>query len=213
VTWKIRHQGSPRSIEGLTADQVVEGLQDGLWETTDEVMGPNDERWQEIENRPQFEEVAADIEPPEPRHHEDESRLDMNPLIDVCLVLLIFFILTTSYAALQQVLEAPDLSSKNVKGPLVKSKEVVQKTTIKVTAAVENGKTVIRVEDQPVAPEDLQSALRRLSKSTDKTDVLFVPSGDVDWATIIAVQDAATGTKKIQHFYFLKPAGAAPSKK
>ena len=63
MTWKIRHQGSPRSIEGLTADQVVEGLQDGLWETTDEVMGPNDERWQEIENHPQFEEMAADIEP------------------------------------------------------------------------------------------------------------------------------------------------------
>ena len=135
MTWKIRHQGSPRSIEGLTAGQVVEGLQDGLWETTDEVMGPHDEQWREIENHPQFEEVAAEIEPPEPRHHEDETRLDMNPLIDVCLVLLIFFILTTSYAALQQVLEAPGLSSKKVTGPLVKTKEAVEKVTIKVSKA------------------------------------------------------------------------------
>jgi biopolymer transport protein ExbD len=208
VTWNIRHQGSPRSIDGLTAAQVVEGLQDGLWETTDEVMGPQDEEWREIENHAQFAEVAADIEPPEPRHHEDESRLDMNPLIDVCLVLLIFFILTTSYAALQQVLQAPDLSSRNIKGPLVKSKAEVELLTIKVTAVVENGKPVIRVEDQPVELEDLSSALRRFKSSTGKKQIVFDPSLDIDLATIIAVQDAATGAN-FQHLYFLKKSGAA----
>ena len=118
--------------------------------------------------------------------------------------------MTTSYAALQQVLQTPSLSSKNVKGPLVKTKEAVEKVTIKVTAAVENGKPVIRVEDQPVPLEDLQGALRRYAKSTQKTEVLFVPSGDIDWATIIAVEDAATGAK-IQHFHFLKP--SPPAKK
>jgi biopolymer transport protein ExbD len=210
VTWKIRHQGSPRSIEGLTPAQVVEGLQDGLWETTDEVMGPQDSTWREIENHPQFEEVAADIEPPEPRHHEDESRLDMNPLIDVCLVLLIFFILTTSYVALQQVLDAPGLSRKNLKGPLVKSKAEVELVTIKVTAAMENGKPVIRVEDEPVPLEDLGSALGRFSKSSGKKEIVFDVSGDIDWGTIIAVQDAAKAAK-IQHFHFLKK-GTAPKK-
>ena len=38
MSWKIRHEGSPKSMEGLTPAQVVEGLQDGLWEATDEVM-------------------------------------------------------------------------------------------------------------------------------------------------------------------------------
>src|SRR5260370_30512233 len=100
MNWKIRHEGSPKAVEDLTLPEVLEGLQDGLWEPTDEVMGPDDQAWIAIENHPQLEEVAADLElPPGPSHH-DETHLDMTPLIDVCLVLLIFFILTTSYAML-----------------------------------------------------------------------------------------------------------------
>src|SRR5437660_12515879 len=148
MTWKIRHEGSPRSVEGLSAAQVVEGLQDGQWETTDEVMGPQDRNWVAIESHPVFADVAAEIEPPPPRTHEDETRLDMNPLIDVCLVLLIFFILTTSYAALQNVLPTPGVSKKDVKGKLEKTKQQIAELTIKVTARLENNKPVIRVEDE-----------------------------------------------------------------
>src|SRR6516162_1892381 len=105
MSWKVRHEGSPQSIEGLTLTQVVEGLQDGQWVPTDEVMGPTDHDWQSIDNHPALEEAAAEVMPP-PQVHEDETRLDMNPLIDVCLVLLIFFILTMSYGALEKILEA-----------------------------------------------------------------------------------------------------------
>src|ERR1700694_5274302 len=118
MSWKIRHQGSPRSIEGLGLTHVVEGLQDGLWETTDEVMGPQDKQWVAIESHPQLAEVVADIEPPPPRVEDDETRLDMNPLIDVALVLLIFFILTTSYAAVQKILNMPVITQETVKGPV-----------------------------------------------------------------------------------------------
>src|SRR5205823_5338981 len=109
MSWKIRHEGSPRSIDVASLQQVVEGLQDGLWEPTDEVMSPQDKDWVAIENHPQLAEVAMDLEPPAASAHEDETRLDMNPLIDVALVLLIFFILTTSYAALQRMLEMPKM--------------------------------------------------------------------------------------------------------
>src|SRR5262245_25384759 len=107
MTWKIRHEGSPRSIEGLTATQVVEGLQDGLWEPTDEVMGPEEKQWTAIESHAQFAELAADLEPPPPPAHPDETRLDMNPLIDVALVLLIFFMLVTTYETVRKVLDMP----------------------------------------------------------------------------------------------------------
>ena len=60
MTWKIRHEGSPRSVEGLSAAQVVEGLQDGQWETTDEVMGPQDRNWVAIESHP-VERVGATL--------------------------------------------------------------------------------------------------------------------------------------------------------
>ena len=49
----------------------------------------------------------ADYEPPPPKHPEDETRLDMNPLIDVALVLLIFFMLTTTYEELRKEFNPP----------------------------------------------------------------------------------------------------------
>ena len=90
MSWKVRHEGSPRAVEDLTPGQIAQGLIDGHWEPTDEVMGPQDTEWVPLENHPNFATVALEVEPPPPREHEDESRLDMNALIDVCLVLLVF---------------------------------------------------------------------------------------------------------------------------
>lgn len=64
MPWKLRHEGSPRELGELTLAQIVEGLRDGLWEPTDEVMGPTDSAWQAIENHPALAEVAEDIEAP-----------------------------------------------------------------------------------------------------------------------------------------------------
>src|SRR4051812_31415454 len=98
MAWQVRHEGSPRVVRDLTAQQIVDGLRDGLWEPTDEVQGPGEARWRAIEAHPQFAEAALDLETPPPAHPPEATSLDMNALIDVCLVLLIFFILTTSYA-------------------------------------------------------------------------------------------------------------------
>src|SRR5437879_4044447 len=62
MTWRIRHEGSPRAVEGLSLAEVVEGLQDGLWEPTDEVMGPLDHDWVALETHPQFADIAIDLE-------------------------------------------------------------------------------------------------------------------------------------------------------
>src|SRR5205807_2436851 len=109
-SWKVRHEGSPRAVEGLTPGQIAQGMLDGHWEPTDEVMGPQDGAWVALENHPQFADVALELEPPVGKPHDDETRLDMTPLIDVCLVLLVFFILTTSYAALQRLINSPALA-------------------------------------------------------------------------------------------------------
>ena len=74
MNWKVRHQGSPRSIDGLTLPQVLEGLNDGLWEPTDEVMGPDEQQWVAMENHPQLAEAVADYEPPPQNEPEDETR-------------------------------------------------------------------------------------------------------------------------------------------
>ncbi len=211
MTWSIRHEGSPRAVENLTLSQVVEGLQDGLWEPTDEVKGPDDGKWVALENHPRFEELAADLEPPQPRPYDDETRLDMNPLIDVCLVLLIFFILTTSYAALQKVLDMPGATSDKIKGVPVKTKAEVEKFTIQVQARLENGKPVIRVENEVVDPDNLVAVLKRYIKSTRKTELL-IDAQKVDWGTVVAIQDAAKGAGVQKVHYAVQPGDITGSK-
>ena len=52
--WNVRHQGSPQSVDGLTADDVIDGVKEGIWETSDEVMGPDDVDWVPLEQHPVF---------------------------------------------------------------------------------------------------------------------------------------------------------------
>jgi biopolymer transport protein ExbD len=190
--WKVRHEGSPTALSDLSLAQVAEGLADGRWEPTDEVMGPDDTTWVPIEGHPQLAEIAADLEPPPPRVYDDETRLDFNALIDVCLVLLIFFILTTSYAVLQKRLEAPGVTGDKA-GPAIVTKEKVAQQMIKVTVRMENGKPVTRVEDQVVDPARLEAELRRYVGSSGKTQLLLEHDDEVPQRAVVEVLDAAKG--------------------
>ncbi len=190
--WKVRHEGSPSARGDLTLAQVAEGLADGNWEPTDEVMGPGETTWVPLESHPQLAEIAADLEPPPPRVYDDETRLDMNALIDVCLVLLIFFILTTSYAVLQKRLEAPGVSGDRV-GPAVVTKEKVEQQMIRVTVRMENGKPVTRVEDKVVEPSRLEAELRSYVGAMRKTQLLLEHEDDVPQRAVVEVLDAAKG--------------------
>src|SRR5947208_621474 len=108
MSWKIRHEGSPQA-RTTTLDQIVQGLRDGVWELTDEVQGPGESAWTAIESHPQFADLAEELQAPPPQHDEEE-RVDMNALIDVCLVLLIFFMMTATYAvAVQKTVPLPTL--------------------------------------------------------------------------------------------------------
>jgi biopolymer transport protein ExbD len=190
--WKVRHEGSPTALGDLTLAQVAQGLADGRWEPTDEVLGPQDTSWIAMESHPQLAEIAAELEPPPPRVYDDETRLDMNALIDVCLVLLIFFILTTSYAVLQKRLEAPGVSA-NRAGPAIVTREKVAQQMISVLVKMENGKPAIKVEEQVIEPDRLESELRKFVNSTQKTQLLLDADEDVPQHTVVEVVDAAKG--------------------
>lgn len=204
MSWTIRHQGSPRAVPDLSSVQVLAGLQDGRWEPTDEVKADEEPRWQSLEDHPQFAEAVADLEPPEPKQHEDETRLDMNPLIDVCLVLLIFFILTTTYETIRKVLDMPGGSARDKPKEMVTKPSIVdvRKFTIFVEATTENGQPVVRVEKQVVKEADLTDALKKFVSTTRKTEVL-VDAHNVEWGTVTAIMDAARGAG-IEKTHFLK---------
>src|SRR5690242_18038286 len=131
MNWKLRHQGSPRTIAGLNPQLIVEGLQDGRWEATDEVLSPGSETWTPIREHPHFAEAVEEMEEfvLEPKH-EEETHVDMIPLIDVTQVLLIFFILSTTYSQSATMIEAPGVSADKA-GPRAVSKEEVETTMIR----------------------------------------------------------------------------------
>src|SRR5262249_38253026 len=138
----------------------------------------------------------------------DETVLDMNPLIDVCLVLLIFFILTTSYAALQKVLDMPAASAERVKDIPVVPRDKIEEFMIQVQARMEDGRPGIRVEKKEVDPRRLVAELQRWTQQSKKAQMLLDAAG-VDWETVVRIQDAAKGAD-IQKVYVPVQTGDIP---
>jgi biopolymer transport protein ExbD len=192
MTWKIRHQGSPRSIEGLTRAEVMQGMLDGLWEPTDEVMGPDERDWTALESHPEFSELAQDIEPPQASEHEDETRLDMTALIDVTMVLLIFFILTMSAAALQKMIEGPRTGPKEPLPQITITPKQVREIMIVVHVEQANAdEWRLKVEDEEVAPADLRAKLSEFVKETRRTELLIDCPDDAPRDLVIKILAAA----------------------
>jgi biopolymer transport protein ExbD len=193
MSFSVRHEGSPVWVSDQSANDVLAGLRDGRWEPTDEVWGEGEPDWVPMEDHPRFAEAAGEINPPPRKHHPDETRLDMNPLIDVALVLLIFFILTTTYETIRKVLDLPGASTK-APGQLRKvSPEDARKLMVMVTARQTNGEAVLTVDDRTVNVADLDAALRRAVVDSKKTTVLLDASPDVDYGVVMAIMDAARG--------------------
>jgi biopolymer transport protein ExbD len=143
-----------------------------------------------IENHPQLAEIAMDLELEPPREHEDESRIDMTALIDVCLVLLVFFILTTTYAELQKMIDSPNLTADaDQKLPVVTRKQVEQ-SMIQVTVKQTDKGPVIKVEGQEVEPERLVPVLKHFV-GPSKVELLLDHDREVPHGTIVTVEDAA----------------------
>jgi len=193
MTFAVRHEGSPRTVAGLSVEEITSGLEEGRWAPTDEVRGESEADWEPLGDHPQFAAAAAEIEPIPRRFHPDETRLDMNPLIDVALVLLIFFILTTTYETVRKVLDMPGASSQSSSGAKVVDLQKIKESTIIVTAMQKGGNPIIEIEKTPVGLEDLDNQLRRRVRDSKKVQMLIDAAPEVDYGVIVAIMDAARG--------------------
>jgi len=109
-------------------------------------------------------------------------------LIDVCLVLLVFFILLTSYAKLVQHLEAAK-TNPDSKIPSITTTQADQKT--KVVIKTEAGKTLFYINEQVVESENLTTALKASARKLKSKDLILFYSDDVPYQAVISIQDAA----------------------
>lgn len=193
MTFSVRHEGSPRAVNGLSVGEIIAGLEEGRWEPTDEIRGDSDSEWQPLGDHPQLAATAAEVAPIPRKEHPDETRLDMNPLIDVALVLLIFFILTTTYETVRKVLDMPGASSQANTSARVVDLKQIKESTIIVEATQKNGNPIIKIETTPVGLEDLDNELRRRVRDSKKVQMLIDASPDVDYGVVVAIMDAARG--------------------
>jgi len=195
--WLVRKEGAPEMLSLPSATAVVYGLREGNFGPTDEVKGPTDSDWLAIEAHPTFAEVAEEVAPP--AEEADDTHLDMNPLIDVCLVLLIFFILTITYASLERALEVPDEVSDEKGAPKnVEIKDVKDKVFI-VTAKMEGEKVLLKLgvvgQLSEVPLERLDAEMGKLINTTGRKEMVLDLDRDVPWGVECAILDAAKGNK------------------
>src|SRR5206468_454384 len=211
MSWKIRHQGSPQA-KATTLPAIVQGLRDGVWDPTDEVQGPGESGWTAIENHPQLAEVAEEVEQPPPPHPEEE-RVDMNALIDVCLVLLIFFMMTTTYAiAVQKSVPLPTVpEEQQAKKTRTVRPDQVRKQMVRIDAKLDaKGKPYILVEnhkvevinaDRGVDIKKLSDEIQKYTGGNPPREEALLDAEGVTWGTVVAVQDAAksAGVRVVHH--------------
>jgi len=190
----MRHEGSPHVTAGLSPAQVMEGLHEGVWMPTDEVRGPGDPKWQSLEEHPHFAEAVADYEPPKKVARHSDDHLDMNPIIDVALVLLIFFILTASYDALRTVMDMPTASTKS-KSKVKKISDNQAKTEyVRVKARNgPDGKPVFQVDGVDVTEENLSTAISLAV--IEKRNKMIIDAQEVTIDTYIKIIDAGNKAK------------------
>jgi biopolymer transport protein ExbD len=190
--WTVRYVGTPTTVPCKSAQAVVDGLKEGEWDASDEVRGPGDMAFRVIEVHPQFTDICAELAHPA-KPHDDETHLDMNPLIDVSLVLLIFFILTTSYASLRRTIDIPADPEEGKQSQAPPKEEDIKDRTFNVDVWMEAGKPLVQVGESVVPVKDVEKAIKEMVKVTQKREMILAVDGRVPWGAEAAVHDAAKG--------------------
>jgi biopolymer transport protein ExbD len=125
----------------------------------------------------------------------------MNPLIDVCLVLLIFFILTITYASLERAISIPETSEDGTsKAPPLDWKDIKDQV-FRVNARMDGDTLVVQVEGENVSLADVKEKIRYVVEKSGRRQMLLDIDGNVSWGAETALLDAAKANKIIKILY------------
>ena len=202
TSWLVRPEGSARDGTPFQdAQAVADALRDGDISPSDEVRAPGELRYKPIDTHLAFAELCEELEAP-PREAEEETHLDMNPLIDVSLVLLIFFILTATYSTLTRSLDVPGEPPEGT-GAKVTSADIKERA-VTVAAKIENDQPAVTIQGKPINLDDLEGELTTISKAGGKREAFMDISPDVPLWVIARLVKAAQGAE-MQHVYLRSP--------
>lgn len=198
TSWLVRLAGDPEPRPLDAPEKVLDGLREGDWEPSDEVRGPGERLWVPIEEHPVFADAVAAMGPP-PAEPEDETKLDMNPLIDVALVLLIFFILTATVATLRRTIDVPPPLPDEAGSPIPQSppEDLVFHVTVTLD---EQEHPVVQIEQRVILFDRLEDELKEVKRTTGRNEMILKMQNDVTWETEVQIRSAAAAAD-IRHIY------------
>jgi len=107
------------------------------------------------------------------------ARIDLAPLIDVVFLLLVFFLLTSSFVSREAIDLVLPASSTGAPTPT---------PLVSVTVAEDES---VQVDGRPVEWSGLETFLARALSQSGRSDVAVFAAGGVDVSTLVAVLDAA----------------------
>lgn len=107
----------------------------------------------------------------------DDAEVDMTPMLDIVFILLIFFIVTTSFVK--------ELGIEVLK-PESKTTETINKPNMVINIS-EDG--LIRFNNKLVDIERVPSRISQFLAKNDTTTVLLIPEADVSYDLVVAVMD------------------------
>lgn len=192
--WLVKLPGPPeRVIPFERGEDVAEALAEGNLDPSDLVRHSTEPHYRPLDAHPSFRDVAESAEETG-EAADEETHLDMNPLIDVSLVLLIFFILTATYATLTRRLELPNPEGGAGQAKMTPKDEALR-TSLTVTVALKKDVPVVRLENRVVAIDELEAELTKLMKSSGKKDMLLDVAPGVKWETTVKLFEAGRGAE------------------
>jgi biopolymer transport protein ExbD len=118
------------------------------------------------------------------RHTEVEP-VDMTPMVDVVVLLLLFFMVTASYS-LQKILEIPKPSSEKNRASMKSRSELMKEYIILEI----DGRNQMLVEDEPLRGRKLPEAIKTAMTETGKTKLLIIADGGSYHGSTVRAIDA-----------------------
>ena len=117
------------------------------------------------------------------RNHDDDIELNFIPLIDVLLVVIIFLMVTTTFAKLSEI---------KINLPVAETNQVNEETLpIRVTITEEGNYTI---DDEPVSSaniEGMANILAEIAKGKPDTQVIISADANARHQSIIDIMEAA----------------------
>ena len=114
-------------------------------------------------------------------HHEDEAEINITPMLDIVFIMLIFFIVTTSFVKekgleVSRSSNAPPKQIEQTKGPIV----------VKI-----DGSSNITLKGRMLEPKAVQANLEREKAEKPDSPLIVAAHPDADTESLVVILDAA----------------------